>query len=79
MYNAKDVSRVQLVVGKGKGYGRVAVYAGKTRIKTVSLNSSKKTYRSTVTLTLPKRFSGTITLKTLDNKPVRVSAVTVAR
>ena len=79
VYNAKDVSRVQLVVGKGKGYGRVAVYAGKTRIKTVSLNSSKKTYRSTVTLTLPKRFSGTITLKTLDNKPVRVSAVTVAR
>ncbi|WP_051196687.1 peptidoglycan recognition protein family protein [Jonesia quinghaiensis] len=79
IYGTRDVRTVQMVVGKGKGYGRVAVYAGTKRIKTVSLNASKKTYASKVTLKLPEKFSGTITIKTLDNKPVRVSAVTAAR
>lgn len=76
---AKDVRTIQVTAAKGKGYGRIAVYAGKTKVKTFSLASSKTKRLSRLTVKLPRAFSGTISVKSLDAKTVRVSAVTTAR
>lgn len=75
----KDAKTVQIVAARGKGDGRFAVYAGSTKVATVSLAASRTTYLHRVNVKLPKAFSGTVTLKTLDKKRVRISAVTVAR
>lgn len=76
---AKSVKRVALTVSKSSGAGRIAIYTGNKKIKTVSLKSKSRTYKSKIYVTLPKAYSGTIMLKTVDNKIVRVSAVTLIK
>ena len=75
----KSAKTIQVTAGKGKGYGRIAVYAGTKKVKTFSLKAAKTSRLSRLNVTLPKAFSGTVTVKTLDAKTVRVSAVTTAR
>lgn len=75
----KSAKTIQVTAGKGKGYGRIAVYTGTKKVKTFSLKATKTSRLSRLNVTLPKAFSGTVTVKTLDAKTVRVSAVTAAR
>lgn len=76
---AKDVRSVQVTAATGRGYGRFAVYAGSRRVATFSTSSSRTKHLVKFTVRLPKKFSGTVTVKTLDRRTVRVSAVTTAR
>lgn len=76
---AKSIKRVAITVSKSSGSGRIAVYAGSKKVKTLNLKAKKQTYTSRMYVTLPKTYSGTITLKTLDSKVVRVSAVTLIK
>ena len=75
----KYARSVQVVASPGKGQGRIAVYAGSTKLKTINLSAAKHSRVVRYDVGLPKGFSGTITVKALDNKKVRVSSVTVAR
>ena len=40
---AKDVRTIQVTAGKGKGYGRIAVYAGKTKVFATTLGHNNDT------------------------------------
>jgi hypothetical protein len=75
----KGVKRVAVTVSTAPNSGNLAVYAGKTRVKTLSLTSQKTVYQKRFIVNLPKTYSGTISLKSMNNKPVRVSAVTLLR
>ncbi|QIK83256.1 N-acetylmuramoyl-L-alanine amidase [Sanguibacter sp. HDW7] len=76
---SKDVRTIQVTAASGRGYGRVAVYTGTKRVATFSTSSSRTKHLVRYTVRLPKKFSGTVTVKTLDRKTVRISAVTTAR
>lgn len=76
---AKDVRTIQVTAASGRGYGRIAVYTGTKRVATFSTSSSRTKHLVRYTVKLPKKFSGTVTVKTLDRRTVRVSAVTTAR
>lgn len=77
--DAKGIKKVSLTVSIQPGSGRLEIYAAGKKVTTVSLNSTKVNRQAQITVTLPKATSGRITLKTIDNKPVRVSAVTLIR
>ncbi|MBD9699645.1 N-acetylmuramoyl-L-alanine amidase [Flavimobilis sp. GY10621] len=76
---SKDVRTIQVTAASGRGHGRFAVYAGSKRVATFSTASSRTKHLVRYTVKLSKPFSGTVTVKTLDRRPVRVSAVTTAR
>lgn len=76
---AKDVRTIQVTAATGRNNGRIAVYTGTKRVATFSLSSGSTKRLKRLTVTLPKGFSGTVTVKTLDRRTVRVSAITTAR
>jgi hypothetical protein len=76
---AKDVRRVRLVVDAAPGRGRVQVLVGGTVVRTVSTARSTRRVHQHVDVVLPRTSSGTVRVRTLDAKPVRISAVVVAR
>ncbi|GER22224.1 hypothetical protein NCCP1664_07210 [Zafaria cholistanensis] len=77
----RDARGVQVVAARGSGYGRIAVYAGTRRVGTIDLSSTRDRARDRVryTVELPSTFSGTITVRTLDNKTAKVSRIIAAR
>ncbi|MGP7960766.1 N-acetylmuramoyl-L-alanine amidase [Sanguibacter sp. A247] len=76
---AKDVRTIQVTAAAGRSNGRIAVYTGTKRVATFSLAAHGTKRLKRFTVTLPRAFSGTVTVKTLDRRTVRVSAITTAR
>ncbi len=76
---AKDVRTVWIIAPSGPRYGRVDVFAGARKVARVSMVSKKYTPQRRIKVTLPSRFTGTVKLKTLDKKRVRISAIVTAR
>lgn len=76
---ATSVRTIQVTAAKGKGHGRIAVYTGKKKVATFKLAATKTKRLNRMTVKLPRAFSGTVTVTTLDKKTVRVSAITTAR
>jgi hypothetical protein len=74
-----DVRRVRLIVDAAPGRGRVQVLVGKKVVRTVSTARSTRRVHQHVDVVLPRRSSGTIRIRTVDTKPVRISAVVLAR
>lgn len=77
-YTVKRTTRVALVATTGPGFGRVAVFIGNRRIGRVSLDSAERERRVLFAI---QRFSpprnGTISIRTLDAKPVRIEGLGV--
>ncbi|GMA25077.1 hypothetical protein GCM10025864_28360 [Luteimicrobium album] len=76
---ARSVKRVRLIVRTGPGEGRLAVYVGGVRVGTRSTAASRTTWAKQLDVVLSRARSGTVVVKTLDHKPVRVSAVGLGR
>jgi hypothetical protein len=76
---AVDLRHLALVVDAAPGRGRVAVYVNGARVGTIATAATTRQYARTVTLNLSSKKSGTVVLRTLDAKPVRISAVVLAR
>lgn len=75
----EDVQRVKsvgLMVSTSPGSGRLAVYAGSTKVATISLKSSGFVSQKQVVVKLPKMHTGDIRIQVVDAKDVRVSAIT---
>ncbi len=76
----RDATSVVLVAATGPSRGRVAIYAGKKRVATVSLASPSTEPRARVEVPLPKAFSGTVRIVSRDaDRPVRISAIAFPR
>lgn len=73
------VTRVRVLGRTGPGQGRLGVWVGGSRVGTVSLAASRTTWAGSVEVVLRAPRSGTVVLKTLDGRPVRVSAVGLGR
>lgn len=72
-YDVRRAARLALVVGTGRGFGRVRVFFEGKRVSQLSLASGTRRHR----VLLPvERFarpkSGTVRIVTLDGKPVRI-------
>ncbi|RHA38899.1 N-acetylmuramoyl-L-alanine amidase [Cellulomonas rhizosphaerae] len=76
---AKSVRSVRLIVDAGPGRGRVKIAVGSKTVATVSTAVSSRSVHRHFDVRLPKAMSGTVTVTTLDRKPVRVSALVLAR
>jgi hypothetical protein len=76
---AVNVRHVAVVVDAAPGRGRLAVYVGGKRVGTISTAASTHQVQRVAVLHLAAKHSGTVVLRTLDHKPVRVSAVVLAR
>jgi hypothetical protein len=75
-YRVEKASRIAVLFAKGRGLGRVAVALNGTRLRVVNLAGPRAQVRSlyaTGAFTAPR--SGTLTLRTLDRKPVVVDGV----
>lgn len=77
--NVKSIKKIALTVAAQPGSGRLQVFVGGKKVSTVSLAAKTVNHQARITVTLPSTMSGRVTLKTVDNKPVRVSAVTLIR
>lgn len=76
---AKSVKRVRLIVRTGPGEGRLVVYVGGVRVGTRSTAASRTTWAAQLDVVLSKARSGTVVVRTLDRKAVRVSAIGLGR
>ena len=76
---AKGVRAVWLVAATGPQQGRVAVFVGGKRVAKVPLTRSTGAPRELIEVPLPKARSGTVRIRTLNKKPVRISAVILER
>jgi hypothetical protein len=76
---AVGMRHLGLVVDAAPGRGRVAVYVNGTRVGTLSTAATTANVRRVAVLHLSSARSGTVVLRTLDAKPVRISAVVLAR
>jgi len=76
---ARSVKRVRLIVRTGPGEGRLAVYVGGVRVGTRSTAASRTTWAAQLDIVLSKARSGTVVVRTLDRKAVRVSAIGLGR
>lgn len=74
-----NVRHVAVVVDAAPGRGRLAVYVAGKRVGTISTAAATSQVQRVAVLDLPAQRSGTVVLRTLDHKPVRVSAVVLAR
>jgi hypothetical protein len=74
--NARRISRVALVVHTGPGFGRVMVLLDGKKLKVVDLSSPSLTKEVLVKVARFKGArSGTFTIRTLDDKPVRIDGL----
>ncbi|MDM7854017.1 N-acetylmuramoyl-L-alanine amidase [Cellulomonas alba] len=73
------VRHVAVVVDAAPGRGRLAVYVAGKRVGTISTAATTHQLHRVAVLDLPSGRAGTVVLRTLDHKPVRVSAVVLAR
>jgi hypothetical protein len=74
-----SVKRVRLVLRRGPGEGRVAFYVGGKKVGTRSTTAKHTTWAANLGVDLPSTRSGTVVVRTLDHKPVRISAIALAR
>ena len=71
----KKAKRVALLVTKAKGYGRLAVFLDGKRLKVFKTQSKKPRSRLVKVASFGRRTSGTLTIKTLDAKPVLIDGI----
>ncbi len=69
------VSRVALVVGSGRGFGRVQVLLDGRRLGTVSLAGGGEERRLVPIESFSRPVSGMLRIVTLDDKPVRIEGL----
>jgi hypothetical protein len=73
---AKRISKVALVAHTGPGFGRVMVLLNGKKLKVLDLSSPSVTKKVLIKVTGFKgRRSGTVTIRTLDDKPVRIDGL----
>ncbi len=76
--DVERVTQVRVMAATAPGRGRVAVYVGTTRVRVINTDAASDAQR-VYTVRLPKTMSGRVTLRTLDQARVRVSAVALVR
>ncbi|GGM27607.1 N-acetylmuramoyl-L-alanine amidase [Promicromonospora citrea] len=76
--DVRRVTQVRVMVATAPGRGRIGVYVGTTRVAVLDTDGPS-TARRVLTVRLPEPMSGRVTLRTLDDARVRVSAVALAR
>lgn len=76
-YAVRDARRLALIVGSGKGHGKVEVYAGKRLLRTVSLKAARTQTNRVVTLpSFSAPWTGTVRVVVVTKgKPVRLEGV----
>lgn len=72
---AKRVTKVALVAHTGPGYGRVAVLLNGKRLKVIDLSSPRLTKKVLIKVSGVRGKSGTFSIRTLDDKPVRIDGL----
>ena len=72
---ASRVTKVALVVHTGPGFGRVAVLLNGKRLKVLDLSSPSLTRKVLVKVSGVRGRSGTFSIRTLDDKPVRIDGL----
>lgn len=72
---ASGITKVALVAYTGPGFGRVAILLGKKRLAVVNLASPTLRKRVLIPVALSGKRSGKITIRTLDNKEVRIDGL----
>jgi hypothetical protein len=73
---AKRVSKVALVAHTGPRFGRVMVLLDGRRLKVIDLSSPQRAKKVLIKVTgLRGKRSGTFSIRTLDNKPVRIDGL----
>jgi len=73
--DAVEVRRVRVIGKVGPDGGALDVYVGGTRYGQISMQASSTVDRRSVDLYLPRLVSGDVELRSVSDKPVRVSAV----
>ncbi len=72
----KRMNRLALLVGKARGFGKVAVYVGKRKVGVVNLASKKPRGKVLVVVErFKKPRTGTIKVRTMNNKPVQIDGL----
>jgi hypothetical protein len=73
---ATGITKVALVAHTGPGFGRVEVLLNGKRLKVIDLSNPKLTKKVLVKVTgLKGKRSGTFSIRTLDDKPVRIDGL----
>lgn len=71
-------SRIALLVTKAKGFGRLAIFLDGERIKVLKTQAKKPKVRKLKKIaSFSSRRSGTLTIKSLDKKPVQIDGIGV--
>ncbi|MDR7384078.1 N-acetylmuramoyl-L-alanine amidase [Promicromonospora iranensis] len=76
--SVERLTQVRVMAATAPGRGRLAVYVGTTRVAVLDTDGASAA-RRVLTVRLPEARSGRVTLRTLDDARVRVSAVAFVR
>ncbi|MAS55299.1 MAG: hypothetical protein CMJ44_11875 [Pimelobacter sp.] len=72
----EKVARIALLVSKAKGFGRLAVFLDGERLKVLKTQAKRpKVQKLKKVASFKKRASGTLTIKSLDKKPVQIDGI----